>query len=142
MWDLGVDTKLQLKACQILSESEPVINVLEWINDPRQEMKKGKQNTQLELGIQKVTVKDVVDRLRDALVVCFIHMAQYEWQNTMRKIDEVMSNQNLHQVIMTYFGTILYLSAAEKYNISADNHAVIFIFLVNMNWRKVSIEER
>ena len=92
----GVDTKLQMKTCEILSNSELVIDVLEWINAPRQGMKKGKQNTQLELGLQKVAVKDVVDRLRDALVVCRIHMAQYQWRDTMRKIDTIMSDKNLH----------------------------------------------
>ena len=93
----GVDTKLQLKTCEILSSSELVIDVLEWINAPQQGMKKGKQNTQLELGLQKVAVKDVVDRLRDVLVVCRIHMAQYEWRNTMHTIDTLMSDKDLHQ---------------------------------------------
>ena len=79
-----------------MSNSDLVIDVLEWINAPRQGMKKGKQNTQLELGLQKVAVRDVVDRLRDALVVCRIHMAQYEWRDTMRKIDTIMSDKNLH----------------------------------------------
>ena len=133
----GVDTKLQLKTCEILSNSELIINVLEWINASRQGMKKGKQNTQLELGLQKVAVKDVVDRLRDALVVCRLHMSQYEWRNTMRKIDTIMSDRNLHRVIMTDFGATLDLSAAEKDNSSVDNHAVICIFFVNLNWRNV-----
>ena len=133
----GVDNKLQMKKCEILSNSDLVIDVLEWINAPRQGMKKGKQNTQLELGLQKVAVRDVVDRLRDALVVCRIHMAQYEWRDTMRKIDTIMSDKNLHRCIMTDFGATLDLSAAEKDNSSVDNHAVICIFFVNFNWRDV-----
>ena len=137
----GVDTKLQLKTCEILSNSELIINVLEWINAPRQGMKKGKQNTQLELGLQKVAVKDVVDRLRDALVVCRLHMAQYEWRNTMRKIDTLMSDRNLYRVIMTDFGATLDLSAAKKDNSSVDNHAVICIFFVNLNWRNVKYKQ-
>ena len=60
-------------------------------------MKKGKQNTQLELGLQNVAVKDVVDRLRDSLVLCCIHMVQYEWRNTMYTIDTLMSDKDLHQ---------------------------------------------
>ena len=39
-----------------------VINVLERINAPRQGTKKGNKNTQLELGMQKVAVKDTVER--------------------------------------------------------------------------------
>ena len=136
----GVDTKLQMKTCEILSNSELVIDVLEWINAPRQGMKKGKQNTQLELGLQKVAVKDVVDRLRDALVVCRIHMAQYQWRDTMRKIDTIMSDKNLHRCIMTDFGATLDLSAAEKDNSSVDSHAVICIFFVNFNWRDVKFK--
>ena len=34
----GADTKTQLKTCKILSKSELVINVLEWISTPRQGM--------------------------------------------------------------------------------------------------------
>ena len=87
--------------------------------------------------MQKVAVKDVVDMLRDALVVCHLHIAQYEWRNIMRKIDTLVSDRNLHRVIMTDFGATLDLSAAENDNSSVDNHAIICIFFVNLNWRNV-----
>ena len=59
-----------------------------------------------------------MDRLRDALVLCRIHMAQYKWRDTMRKIDTIMSDKNLHRCIMTDFGATLDLSEAEKDNSS------------------------
>ena len=75
--ECGIDRKLKLTACKILSESDLIIDVLEWIDAPRQGLtKQGKQNTQLELGLQKVSVKDVVQRLKDALEACHVHQAQ------------------------------------------------------------------
>ena len=69
--------------------------------------------------------------------MCRLRMAQYEWINTMRKIDTLMSDRNLHRVIMTDFGATLDLSAAEKDNSSVNNHAVNCILFVNLNWRNV-----
>ena len=42
--------------------------------------------------MQKFAIEDVLDRLRDALVVCHIYMAQYEWPNKMCKIDTIISD--------------------------------------------------
>lgn len=74
-------------------------------------------------------MKDVVQRLKDALEVCRVHQAQYEWRETIRKVGQQMSDQNLHRVMCTDFGATLDLSAAEKDNSSVNNHAVICIFL-------------
>ena len=136
--DCGVDRNLQMTKCDILDECAIVIDVLEWINAPRQGAKNGKQNTQLELGMKQLPVKDVVKKLEASLDICRMHMAQYEWRNLMRKIDHTMSDRDKHRVICTDFGATLDLSAAEKDNSSVDNHAVICIFFVSQNWRKVS----
>ena len=94
--------------CEILSEGNLIIDVLEWIYAQRQGVnKQGKQNTQLELGIQKVAVRDVVQRLKDALEVCRVHQAQYEWRDTIRKVDQQMSDPNLHRVMCTDIGATL-----------------------------------
>ena len=96
-----------------MSESDLIIDVLEWIDAPRQGLtKQGKQNTQLELGLQKVAVRYVVQRLKDALEACREHQAQYKWRNTIRKVDHIMSDPNLHRVICTDFGAKVDLSAA------------------------------
>ena len=58
----------------------------------------------------------------------------------MHKIDTLMLNKNLHRLIMTDFGATLDLSASEKDNSSVDNHAVICIFFVNLNWRDVKFK--
>ena len=57
---------------------------------PQQGMKEEKQNTKLELGLGKLAMKDIVNRLRNALVVCHSNMAQYKWRNRMCKIDTLM----------------------------------------------------
>ena len=65
---IGIDMQLKLTVCKILSESDLIIDVLEQIDAPRQGLtKQGKQNTQLELGLQKVAVKDLVQRLKYTL---------------------------------------------------------------------------
>ena len=63
--ECGDDCKLTMTICDILSTNTIVINVLEWINAPRQGAKNGKQNTQLELGMTKLAVKDVVKKYKD-----------------------------------------------------------------------------
>ena len=88
--------------------------------------------------MKQIPVKDVVKKLEASLDICRMHMAQYEWRNLMRKIDHTMSDRDKHRVICTGFGATLDLSAAEKDNSSVDNHAVICIFFVSQNWRKVS----
>ena len=134
----GVDRKLMMTTCDILSTNTIVIDVLEWINAPRQGAKSDRQNTQLELGMTKLAVKDVIRKLRVSLNKCCEYMAQYEWRNSMRTIDHAMSKIDLHRVICTDFGATLDLSVAEKYHSSVDNNVVICNFFVNHNWRKVS----
>ena len=48
-----------------------------------------------------------------------------------------MSDADKHRVICTDFGATLDLCASEKDNCSVDNHAVLCIFFVLSNWRKV-----
>ena len=48
-----------------------------------------------------------------------------------------MSNPDVSCVICTNFGATLDLHACEKDNSSVDNHAVICIFFVLSDWRKV-----
>ena len=55
----------------------------------------------------------------------------------MQKVDMVMSNANKHPVICTIFRATLDLWASKKDNCSVDNHAILCIFFVLTNWRKV-----
>ena len=48
-----------------------------------------------------------------------------------------MPHPDLHQVIFTDFGATLDLMAAEKDKLSVNNHAVICIFFVCINWRNI-----
>ena len=113
-------------------ECNDVIDVLEWVLAERQGTKKGKQNTQLELGKQQLPVGAVVCRLIKALEDACKHQVTYEWRNHMRKIDTTMSNPDKHRVLLTDFGATLDLRASETDNCSVDNHAVICIFLLYM----------
>ena len=49
-----------------------------------------------------------------------------------------MHDPNTTRTIMTDFGATLDLYAAEKDNSSVNNHAVVCIFFVLSNWRKVN----
>ena len=69
-------------------------------------------------------------------------MAQYEWRNTMRKIDHLMTSPLNTRVICTDFGATLDLNAAELDNCSVAHHAVVDIFFVNMNWRSVKFKNK
>ena len=75
----GVEAKLKMTTCKILSECKHVIDVIEQVYAPRQGKKKnGQQNTQLELGISKMKVEDAVVKLKDQLDICRTHQVNYE----------------------------------------------------------------
>ena len=46
--------------------------------------KTGKQNTQLELSVSQLPINKVVSKLIDAIEVCRVHQAEYEWKNMIR----------------------------------------------------------
>ena len=135
--DCGVEKKQGIKRCKILSESSTEIKVMQWILAERQGVNKstGRKNTQLELGVSTLTVKEVVKKLIAQLNIVREHQAQYEWRNQMFLRDRSMSKSDTHRVLFTDFGATLDLMAAEKDNSSVNNHAVICIFFVCSNWR-------
>lgn len=139
--ECGVDELLQMSTCKVLGECNDIVDCLEWIQADRQSENKGKQNTQLELGSTKLSVRMVVSRLISRLVTCREHCAQYQWRNQMRKVDMTMGDLNLHRVICTDFGASLDLCSAEKNNCSVDNRAVICILFVVYNRRNVSFQK-
>ena len=139
----GVEKKFKISKCKILNEQMAVVDCLEWIDAPRQGHKKnGKQNTQIELGLSKLTVKSIVQKFIDQLIECRLHQAQYEWRNTMRQIDLTMLDPDKFRVTCTDVGATLDLMAAEKDNSSVNNHAVICILFVIYNWRKVEMVKK
>ena len=130
----GIENKLKMLECGVLTNDEHVIDVMEWVDAPRQGFKKnGQQNTQLELGLSKCAVKDVVIKLVKSLEINRLHQAEYEWRNWMRKIDLTNSHPDIHRIIYTDFGATLDLSAIEKDNCSVNNHAVVCILFVVTN---------
>ena len=127
----------------MLANDEHVIDVMEWVDAPRQGFKKnGQQNTQLELGLSKCAVKDVVIKLVKSLGINRLHQAEYEWRNWMRKIDLTNSHPDIHRIIYTNFGATLDLSAIEKDNCSVNNHAAVCILFVVTNWRNVKFKKK
>ena len=133
----GVEKKLGITKCKLWNECELEADVLEWVMAPRQGTKNGKQNTQLELGQRRYKVREIISKMVTKLNQCRLHQAEYEWRGWMKKIDFVMSNSDHHRVICTDFGATLDLFASEKDNSSVNNHAVLCIFFVLYNWRRV-----
>jgi hypothetical protein len=76
-------------------------------------------------------------KLMDALEVCRLHQAKYEWKNLVRKIDIIMSDPGTTRIYCTDFGATLDLMSSEKDNSSVNNHTVICIVMVSHNWRTV-----
>jgi len=135
--ECGVTKKLDILKCPILSECETEIDVLEWVYAKRQGAKKGKQNTQLEIGHSRQPVKDILQKMAAKLEVARLHQAHYEWRDTMRKIDLTMSDPNKHRIFCTDFGATLDLMGAEIDKSSVNNHAIVDIFFVVHSWRRV-----
>ena len=122
----------------ILTENDTEIDLLEWKEIARQGFKSNRtRQTQLELSCTKLAVKDVLKKMIVQLGICRLHVGQYQWINHARKPNLVMSNPDVSCVICTDFGATLDLHASEKDNSSVDNHAVICIFFVLSDWRKV-----
>ena len=141
--DCGVDRNLRMMECPILSSCPHKIRCIEWKDVPRQGNKRdGTPNTQLEVSISNREVRDIVSKLRKQLQVCRHHQVNYQWRNTMRNIDCTMSDPEKDRIICTDFGATLDLRGAEADNCSVDNHAVVCIFFVLMNWRKVQYKRK
>ena len=65
----------------VLANDENVIDVMEWNNAPHQGYKKGKQHTQLELGLSKLSVKDTLIKLENETEKNREHQAPCKWRN-------------------------------------------------------------
>ena len=88
---------MMVLSCGILAKDTNDISVMEWVLADRQGINKsGKQNTQLELGVSKLPVGDVVKKMVLRLNICCEHQYKYKWRNQMRNIDIIMSHPDLH----------------------------------------------
>ena len=101
--ECGVNKKLGLIRCPIWNNYTLQTNVLEWVEAPRQGFPNGKQNTQLEVVTCCYQVPEVLQKMIDALNVCYTHQESYEWKGWMQKVDMVMINADKHRVICTDF---------------------------------------
>ena len=91
--DCGIENKLKFSECDIMKHCEDEIVVMEWFLAPRQGVnKKGVQNTQLELGVKRYKVKDVVSKLKHQLQQTIIHMTEHKWKSHCMRLDIKMSN--------------------------------------------------
>eukprot|EP00957_Ditylum_brightwellii_P070225 5334981-Ditylum_brightwellii.AAC.1 len=61
--ECGVNNKLCVEMCERWTHNTIEIDMLEWIEVPRQDKKNGKQNTQLELGQRRYPVMEVIKKL-------------------------------------------------------------------------------
>ena len=129
----GIETKPKMSECEVLMNNITPIEVLQWKQIEMQGASNGKQNTQLELGLSICAMKDVVMKLVKSFEMNRLHQAQYEWRDTIRKVDQYMSDPNLHRVMCTDFGAILDLSTAEKDYSFVNNHAVLCIFCIDIS---------
>ena len=98
---------------------------------------------QLDVGHSPLPVKEIIRKMESHLEIYWQHQAKYEKQrNLMQKIDNTNGNANLHIIIITDFGATMDLFAKEKNNSSINNYAVIDIFFIVQNWRKVKFKKR
>ena len=65
---------------------------MEWILAPRQGTKNGKQNSQLELGLVKLKVSEIVEKMRSQLKSTIKHKAELDWKRHALKLDLTMSD--------------------------------------------------
>ena len=77
----GVEKKLMVSTCPILAKDTQVMSVMEWVLAERQGVNKttGKANTQLELGVSKLSVAEDVKKLICQLDICLTHQYEYNW---------------------------------------------------------------
>ena len=74
--ECGLEKKLGISRCKILSESTAEIKVMQWILADQQGVNRstGKNNTQLELGVSTLPVKEVVQKLILQLNTVRVHV--------------------------------------------------------------------
>lgn len=136
----GVEKNYGISKCEILSKSTAQFNALEWVLAEQPGVNKTyKKNTQLELGLCILPVREVVKKLITQLYFARVHQCQYEWRNQMMRIDLTISNPDLYYILYTDFGATLDLMALEKDNSSVNNHPVICTSFLCSNWRWASL---
>eukprot|EP00957_Ditylum_brightwellii_P057942 4393201-Ditylum_brightwellii.AAC.1 len=135
--ECGVDKKFGITECKIWGECKIEMDVLEWIEAPRQGTTNEKQNTQLELGQRRYVVKEAIKKFVSQLNLFHLHKAKYEWKHCMMKRDMTMAKAEKHGVLCTNLWSTLDLFVSEKDNLNVGNPAVFSIFFILSNWRNV-----
>jgi hypothetical protein len=139
--DCGVETKLRIAECPILSGSTESIPVKEWRLAPRAgKNKKGEQNTQIELTDASLPLKDVLARFKIQLNKSRTHYNESEWLRNVRKVDVATLSRN-ELLVFTDFSATCDLHAAKLDNCSQDAHAVLAIFVVCHSPRFVTVKQ-
>jgi hypothetical protein len=105
--DCGVEKKLRIADCPILSGSTESIPVKEWRLAPRAgKNKAGEQNTQIELTDAALPLKDVLARFKIQLDKSRTHYNESEWLRNVRKIDVATLSRN-ELLIFTDFSQLV-----------------------------------
>lgn len=127
--------KLKLDTCPIWNNSTNIVSAIIW---DKAECAGGK--TQLEPMEKLMPINQVFQKFIEALDEGRSNFVRGEWSNLMRKIDINESNKD-DRIILTDFSATLDLRARMSDNCSVDNHAVLDIYFVLMNFRTVTLKD-
>lgn len=144
----GIENKLEISKCPILSNCEKEIEVQVWDDVARSGTNsKGVQNTERELVSRTYPVKKVVQLLVDSLEEARLHYAEYSWIDHARLADIIQGDGKIvlrwkieEIVILTDFSATARLRALKARNCSVDNHANLAIYYIIYNWREAKIK--
>jgi hypothetical protein len=129
--DWGVEKKLHIADCPILSGSTKSIPVKEWRLAPRAgKNKAGKQNTQIDLTDPSFPLKDVLGAsFKIQLDKSRTHYNESEWLCNVQKVDVATLSRN-ELLIFTNLSATCDMHAAKLDNCFQDAHTLLAIFVV------------
>ena len=121
----------------MLTLNNATIDSLQWKNAPLSGVKSnGEQNTQLQLTNAKHAVTDLISKTLKQLETFLMHLAEKRQRNNFKRLDVDVSNKDATRAMLDDFGATLGLGTSEKDNCSADNYALMCVFLCLVDGEK------
>lgn len=137
----GIEKKLRIRECPVLSECTKEIKVLQWKEVPRTLDEQGNVTSeQLELTEEWMPMSEAVDVMISRLEEARLHYTQTQWLAVVRELD-ITTLESGELLVFTDFAATLDLRAGETDNCSVDGHAVVDNFVVLHSPRNVSVEK-
>ena len=121
--------------CPILSNNDEEVTVLEW-----QDCARAGNNVQPEICETKMKVSELVQKFKVALEAYVPHCIEKDWLNRARKLGMKTMSENTIQ-IFTDFSAMMDLTPNKTDNCHVDNHAVLAVYFVLTNPRKLKLEK-